>query len=90
MPMIPCKHCGDVEPAIRPNGPHLSAYCTKCGCFIKHVPQSDTDFTMPFGKYKGVKASEIVRDDREYAKWAYFNMDKLPSRYLSILQTLLS
>ena len=88
--MMLCKHCGDVEAAIRQNGPHLSAYCTKCGSFIKHVPKSDTDFTMPFGKYKGVAASEIVRDDRAYAMWAVENMDKLSVRYISILRSLLS
>ena len=88
--MMLCKHCGEIDPAIHQNGPHLSAYCTKCGSFIKHVPKSETDFTMPFGKYKGLAASELVVKDRQYAQWAVENMIKLSPRYLSILRTLLS
>ena len=89
MPML-CKHCGEVEAAIRQNSIHHSAYCTVCGAFIKHVPQSETDFKMPFGKYKGVNASQVVTEDRRYAEWARDNMDKLSSRYMDILKSLLS
>jgi len=88
MPML-CKHCGEVEAAIRQNSIHHSAYCTVCGAFIKHVPQSETDFKMPFGKYKGVRASDLVQTDLNYARWAHQNMDKLSVKYLAILGNLL-
>ena len=38
--ILQCKHCGCVEYVTRKNGPHLSAYCCKCGHWIKHIKQS--------------------------------------------------
>lgn len=35
--MLRCKHCGSIEYVTRENGPHLSAYCSKCGHWIKHI-----------------------------------------------------
>jgi hypothetical protein len=32
-------------------------------------------YTMPFGKYLGDAISEIVRRDREYARWVIENVE---------------
>lgn len=35
--MLRCKHCGNTKYTTRENGPHLSAYCSECGSWIKHI-----------------------------------------------------
>jgi len=38
--------------------------------------QTNEDFTVDFGKYKGCSFSEIVKRDNSYAYWLYQNCDK--------------
>jgi len=35
-----CKRCGhNAKPKITSKGPHRTAYCRKCGRYIKHIPR---------------------------------------------------
>lgn len=64
---VVCKKCGTInEYRSVPNGPHLSAWCTACGEFIKHL-QKDVNPMFHFGKYKGLIISECK--DIKYLIW---------------------
>lgn len=86
---LKCKHCGEVDADTTQNGPHISAYCTVCGSFIKHVPKIATDFTFYFGKYKNRLASEVVEEDRNYCEWVLENVISLNGTRKEILKSLL-
>ena len=53
----PCPSCGSQTYLTR-SGPHIKWSCEKCG-YIKFLPQNETAFIMPFGKYKGYSLQEI-------------------------------
>ena len=56
---------------------HVQASCKHCGGFLKWWPKvTDEEFEMPFGKYKGKKLTDIIKDDRDYAVWAAANLTK--------------
>jgi len=38
----------------------------------------DDDFDLDFGKYQGIKRSEVFKKDRGYCKWCYENLTKNP------------
>lgn len=70
--------CGGNAFVTKQNGPHLSAYCTECGAFIKHVPQNNSMHSMPFGKHKGRKIAEMTtKEDLDYLKWLLDKSDNL-------------
>lgn len=59
-----CAYCNrDVELVLSPSGPHIRGDCSVCGRYVKFVEQSET---MPVGKYKGIRFSEIPR---AYLQW---------------------
>jgi uncharacterized protein (DUF3820 family)/ribosomal protein L37E len=68
---ISCKKCGLVNSYhVQQRGPHRTAYCDGCGAYIKHLPQEESEFIMPFGKYKGEPLSMMVSDDEiKYLEW---------------------
>jgi uncharacterized protein (DUF3820 family) len=70
METVTCNRCGLIDDyAIKISGPHKSAYCNGCGRYIKHLPQN-TEFIMPFGKYKGRHLSSMVSvEEIGYIKW---------------------
>lgn len=71
--MLMCHRCKkEVEPVLTPKGKHLRADCPLCKKYIKfvsHVPSDE--FVMPFGKYKGVKLTEVAKIDSDYLHWLY-------------------
>jgi hypothetical protein len=69
-----CKYCGGEtteELQLFANGTkHIKIICVECGRFQQFKQRvDDSDFVMPFGKYKGKTISEIIKDDRQYAIW---------------------
>ena len=69
---IRCK-CGSVNDFIaKPNGPHVSAYCNKCGQYIQHIQQPN--FLIWFGKFKGLRLHEMTsKEQTDWLRWAYNN-----------------
>jgi uncharacterized protein (DUF3820 family) len=48
----------------------MSIICEKCGHHNGFAPSIEpAEFTLPFGKYKGHKLSDIVKKDLNYLKW---------------------
>lgn len=71
MQEIICNSCGpttDYRTELKSN--QLTAYCNKCGAYIKNLPQGEPAFHV--GKYKGKKVSEI--EDMGYLKWTLKEM----------------
>jgi len=74
-----CKNCGCdstfVEQIIQTNGAkHNAVKCAQCKklqTYIKSVPNSN--FIMPYGKYKGMLIKDITKKDLNYAKWTIEN-----------------
>lgn len=55
---------------------HLELLCAGCGRFVswkRHV--SNSEFVMPFGKYRGMTLLEILDRDRHYLEWALNNFE---------------
>lgn len=40
------------------------------------MKQSETEFKMPFGKYKGMTLFEIKNLDKPYLEWLYRNAEE--------------
>ncbi len=71
MEEIICPSCGPTtDYRTEQKSTQLTAYCNKCGGYIKNIPQGEPAFYV--GKYKGVKVSEI--EDMGYLKWALKEM----------------
>lgn len=66
-----------VVPDVFSNGvTHMRVKCGLCGRLGRSIPQPpDVHRVMPFGKYKGEEAIEIVRKDKGYAEWVVKNID---------------
>jgi uncharacterized protein (DUF3820 family) len=78
---ITCNRCiKDVDPRIV-KGTHITAYCSECGSYIKHLPKDRShqkDFTLPFGKFKGIAISDMHSKERiDYLKWVLRNVSQL-------------
>lgn len=68
---ITCGKCGSVNDYRTENKAiQVTAFCNKCGAYIKNIPQGEPSFYV--GKYKGKKVSEI--EDMGYLKWALKDM----------------
>ena len=66
-----CPKCGpttDYRTELKSN--QNTAFCNKCGSYIKNLPQGEPAFYV--GKYKGKKVTEI--EDMGYLKWALKEM----------------
>lgn len=50
---IVCKKCNRTNYRIVPKGPHLGAYCSYCGSFIRWIPKGEYNAPM----------------DQEYESW---------------------
>lgn len=55
---LKCKRCGSVSFELRSNGPHLGAYCTECGSWIKWVSRK----SIPKSKEPSSVSSSICSD----------------------------
>ena len=87
-----CKKCGEVEPIIKDNPPHKSAYCSVCGTWLTHVRQQpEDDFTLFFGKYKGrnVKSMLTTKEERDYLLWLYDKATSLKANQRTIIANLI-
>lgn len=87
-----CKSCGVTEAYITDNPPHKSAYCQKCGSFIKHVRQQpEDDFILFFGKYKGRNIKSMIEDkiERSYLVWLHDNANTLKESQRFIIRKLI-
>ena len=72
---IICNQCRLVNQyEVKVNGPHVTAYCSKCGGYIKNLPQLQEP-KMYVGKYKGWLIKDI--QERDYLEWALLNIDSL-------------
>lgn len=69
MENITCKSCGSNEYHIT-EGTHNTAWCKKCGAYIKHMAKDKPAFH--FGKYSGKYVEEI--NDIRYLEWCYLNV----------------
>lgn len=71
---LDCYTCKmEIEPKtsfkIMRNGTeHIEARCPKCNRFLKYLPQKK-DTIVNFGKYKGLKLTEIIEKYPDYAEW---------------------
>lgn len=86
MGIIKCNNCGtenDYRTELKSN--QLTAFCNKCGIYIKNIPQGEPTFYV--GKYKGKKVSEI--EDVGYLKWALKEM-KLSSNMRNAIEKQIS
>lgn len=74
---ITCKKCNSVNNYhTEKKANNLVAYCNSCGAFIKNIPQDEPKFY--FGKYKGLKVSEMNYPEHlNYFKWCLVNL-RLP------------
>lgn len=90
---VECTACGCVsQAAIRPNGPHLSAYCPECGKWIKHIPRNDRDdFILYFGKFKdrNVRSMTETPDERSYLRWLLNDCNTIKEWQRDILKDIL-
>ena len=71
---ISCKKCGlvnDFNTKYLKSNNSIQAYCNGCERFIKNIPHSKNE-TLYFGKYKGLKLSEIT--DKPYLLWVERNI----------------
>jgi len=54
----------------------IGRYCTVCGKWLKwEAFVADEDFVMPYGRFKGSKIKDIVKNEKVYALWAVTNLD---------------
>lgn len=72
-----CQRCGSDKTEERAKPPHVGLYCAGCGAHLGWVPQPITierarAFVMPFGKYKGLKLTELPLD---YLSWLADNCE---------------
>lgn len=76
MEILRCRECGSVDYIIKDQPPHKTAYCTNCGSYIKNIKQED--LTIWFGKYKGMKVSEMNSpDQKSWLLWAFKNASSM-------------
>lgn len=78
---VSCPVCGSVRGTRQQRGPHIGLFCENCGRYLKWVPQPWQQFTMPFGKHKGHRLADVVRDDREYVEWCAENLQRRNTRH---------
>lgn len=78
LPILKCSNCNHIgiDYKQQASGPHLGAYCSKCGGWIQWLPKEEPKFH--FGKYTGLLISEAT--DLQYLKWALEKV-KLSVRY---------
>lgn len=78
MEEVICKKCGVVnEYKTEKRGNHLTAFCSACGAYIKHIPHVEP--AMFFSKkYPNMKISEC--EDLQYLKFVHDKI-KLSKRY---------
>lgn len=77
--MLFCQRCQEEKEArIYPSGQHLRADCLTCGRYIKFINQEIPieEATMPFGKCKGQKLVDILKNDRPYMEWLRENLQQ--------------
>jgi len=77
--IMECKHketieknlCDEATGEVKKIGIH----CVDCGKWIKWKTfVEDEYFVMPFGKFKGQKIVDIVKNEKQYALWACGNL----------------
>lgn len=45
--MLECRKCGNREYTTKKNGPHIGAYCSRCGKWIKWLSPAEKEDTVP-------------------------------------------
>ena len=70
MENVTCNKCGAENFYFEEKrGPHLTAICSSCGSYIKHLGQKK-EVVIHFGKYKGTKLSDMKSQDQiSWLKW---------------------
>jgi len=71
---VKCKRCESDLFVIYRKGQHLMARCSACDTFYQSIPQykpATAEDTMPFGKHKGMKFTELPLS---YIGWGCENM----------------
>lgn len=92
MESLACPKCSSLIYVVVENGPHHEAKCADCDTHIKFVAKPLTasacaNYEFPFGKWKGVKLSDIPED---YLQWAQHTMampNKIKEKIKFHLQT---
>jgi len=76
-----CKKCGLVNEfeLITKSNQH-TAYCKKCGSYLKNIPQSDmSKLACYWGKkFKGTPIAQI--EDYKYLRWCLENVEALAKK----------
>ena len=67
-----CSHSETIEqPKVFLDGTkHIELLCKTCGNHIKYVShKTPEDYSFHFGRYKGMKFLDVIKQDRSYAEW---------------------
>lgn len=72
---IQCPKCSSISYKIEDRGVHKTAFCDKCGAYIKNIPQGLPQ-KLYFGKYKDREVSSMTSiDEVKYLKWLIQNTE---------------
>lgn len=90
-----CKHCGHTETQttkqfFKNNAEHLRVECAACYRFIGYKPKATTlelaaKFTMPYGKYQGMRLDQLAARDMSYLEWLATECKTLKIRKYAVL-----
>lgn len=70
---------------------HLRSFCISCKeafQLLKSVPNDE--FAMPFGKHKGKKLSDLVKENPDYVRWLAENIKdgNVKTRAIEVLRNI--
>lgn len=69
--MLECKKCGNREYTTKKNGPHIGAYCSRCGKWIKWIKANEPLYTTPVTKERPTRCIDPVIKYCQGCKWGW-------------------
>ena len=84
---ITCQNCGLQNDYRIENNHHQTAFCNGCGKYIKHLPKSNTDIVIHFGKFKGTALKDFMSKEHvDWLNWAIKKEIKFQPRVLDAIR----